>query len=128
MVDGISFTGRRSSIAIAPDGNPIISYDAEPNSLLKVAKCSQPDCSGTISLSTVDQSLGLDSPDTSITIGSDGRPIISYLSSNEGLLVAWCHNLSCSSFTITPLDVLGAPPGTSITVGTDGLAVISYSC
>jgi hypothetical protein len=67
--------------------------------------------------------------DTSITIGTDGLPVISYYdNTNYDLKVAKCGNSACSSGnTITSVDT-GGNVGlyTSITIGTDGLPVISY--
>lgn len=65
---------------------------------------------------------------SSVTIGSDGLPLISYQdTTNLDLQVAHCNDLTCSTRTITPLDTAGSVGYyTSITVGTDGLGLISY--
>jgi hypothetical protein len=65
---------------------------------------------------------------TSITIGSDGLPVISYHDATNGdLKVAHCSDTSCTSATITALDSAGVVGlYTSITIGFDGLPVISY--
>jgi predicted regulator of Ras-like GTPase activity (Roadblock/LC7/MglB family) len=65
---------------------------------------------------------------TSITIGADGLPIISYAITSSGdLKVAHCDNAACSSAAITTLDSTGGVGRyTSITIGVDGLPIISY--
>jgi hypothetical protein len=64
---------------------------------------------------------------TSITMGSDGLPVISYLDGLKGLMVAHCSNLECSSAKLTIVDGEENLGGhMSITVGADGLPVISY--
>jgi len=75
----------------------------------------------------------LDSTDTvglytSVTIGSDGFPLISYYDYTNGALkVAHCSNVACSSATLTTLDSTGTVGlHTSVTIGSDGLPLISY--
>jgi len=62
---------------------------------------------------------------SSITIGVDGLPIISYCAGN--LKVAHCDNITCTSGTATTLDSDGnVGPFTSITIAADRLPIISY--
>ena len=56
---------------------PVISYYDTTNDDLKVAKCANAACSSGTTLSTVD-STGNVGYYTSITIGTDGYPVISY--------------------------------------------------
>jgi hypothetical protein len=66
---------------------------------------------------------------TSITIGTNGLPVISYYdASNQNLKVARCGNPSCSAGnTINTTDSEGSVGSyTSMTIGTDGLSVFSY--
>jgi len=65
---------------------------------------------------------------TSITIGTDGLPVISYYDmSNGDLKVAHCSDTACTSVSTTILDSTGDIGWyTSITIGADGLPVISY--
>ena len=122
--------GRYSSITINADGLPIISYYDTANTNLKVVHCSEIDCSNTSSntITTVD-SLGILGEYTSITIGADGLPIISYYdnATKNNLKVAHCSNVSCSSSTLTIIDSTeDVGYYTSITIGADGLPIISY--
>jgi hypothetical protein len=64
----------------------------------------------------------------SVTIGSDGLPLISYYDFDAGdLLVTHCNDLVCSNATTTKIDgddYVGTY--NSITIGTDGMGLISY--
>jgi hypothetical protein len=123
--------GLVTSITIGTDGLPVISYYDSTNTNLKVAKCGNASCSSGNTLTTLD-STGDVGFYTSITIGTDGLPVISYPyfdSTNTNLKVAKCGNASCSAGnTLTIVDSTAASVGThtSITIGTDGLPVISY--
>ena len=77
-------------------------------------------------LSTVDS--GLEVAYTSITIGADGLPIISYYDdTNDDLKVAKCTTSSCSSSTITTVDSAGlVGKYSSIAIGMNGIPIISY--
>jgi hypothetical protein len=65
---------------------------------------------------------------TSITIGVDGQPVISYYDFTNGdLKVAHCGDAACTTSTTRAVDSTGNVGGyTSITIGADGLPVISY--
>lgn len=61
---------------------------------------------------------------TSITIGADGLPLISYRDQTANRLkVAHCNDLICSAATITTINT--PAQHTAITIGSDGLGVIS---
>ena len=126
VVDNNQDVGLYSAVAIGVDGFPIISYQDAKERELKVAHCSDVNCSSA-TISTVDDSgtVGLY---TSIAIGADGFPIISYFhDSDETLNIAHCENVLCTRAEINDLDrggVIGLY--TSIAIGDDGLAIISY--
>ena len=65
---------------------------------------------------------------TSVTIGIDGRALISYSDSTNGdLKVAHCADLACTTATVTTVDSAGDVGwDSSITIGADGLGLISY--
>jgi hypothetical protein len=124
--------GDRTSIAIGVDGFPIISYQDVATHALQVAKCVTPDCSGSTVISTLDGSPNVVASYSSIAIGSDGLPVVSYedFSTVEGLKVAKCVNAECSgTSTITIVDGgVDTSVGSynSIAIGVDGFPVISY--
>jgi len=128
-VDSNGDVGSFTSITIGTDGLPIISYYDATNGDLKVAHCGNASCSSGNTLTTVDSNDDNVGQYTSITIGIDGLPIISYYDATNGdLKVAHCGNASCSSGnTLTTIDSNGDVGSfTSITIGTDGLPIISY--
>lgn len=93
------WTPRNHSLVIGADGLPIISYSGGLDNL-KVIHCYSPECrdentSADITISTLD-SLGHVGEYSSITIGSDGLPLISYFDSdNLDLKSAHCSNELC---------------------------------
>ena len=127
-VDSVGGVGQYTSITIGTDGLPVISYSDVTNSDLKVVKCGNAACSSGNTLTTVDSGGDVGSF-KSITIGTDGLPVISYSDfTNFDLKVAHCGNAACSSGnTLTTVDS-GGDVGSfnSITICTDGLPVISY--
>jgi hypothetical protein len=123
-------TGKYNSITIGTDGLPIISYYDVTNADLRVAHCETIDCYPPSTRTTVD-STGDVGQYSSIAIGTDGLPIISYFdTSNTHLKVAHCENQSCTSpATITTVDSSsGVSTGqySSIAIAFDGYPIISY--
>ena len=129
---GGNVVGQYSSITIGTDGLPVISYYDATNHDLKVAKCGDASCTpASATLNTVDPSAGDVGQYTSITIGTDGFPVISYYDGTNGnLKVAKCGDAACTpaSATLNTVDPSAGDVGqhTSITIGTDGFPVISY--
>jgi hypothetical protein len=127
-IDSAGFVGEYASITIGYDGLPIISYYDASNRDFKLAKCGDSSCSSGNTVTTLD-SVGYVGKYTSITIGTNGLPVISYYdASNQNLKVARCGNPSCSAGnTINTTDSEGSVGSyTSMTIGTDGLSVFSY--
>ena len=126
-VDGL--TGEYNDIAIGVDGLPIISYHEFINGSLIVLHCEDLNCQKVMRTE-------LDSDEffnngigryTSIAIGPDGLPIISYHASASGeLRVAHCADIACTQASIAVVDSNGVGEGTSIAIGSDGLPIISY--
>jgi len=116
------------SVAIDSDGLPVIAYYDATNWGLEVNKCTNASCS-THTNSIVDPGPSVNRGlYTSVAIGTDGFPIISYYDSTNGdLKVAKCGNIDCSSGnTITSVDTVNnVGQYTSIAIGRDGLAMIS---
>ena len=107
----------------------LISYNDTTNGDLKAAHCDDVACSSA-TISTIDDGgadrVGLD---TSITIGTDGLGLISYLDfTNEDLKVAHCDNIACTDATTTTIESTGTIVlVTSITIGIDEL-VLRHAC
>jgi len=122
------FVGQYTSIAIGADNLAIISYDDAGFGDLKVVHCTNTACS------THDTPVALDTTGivgqyTSIAIGADNLPIITYYDSTNGdLKVVHCTNTACSTHdTPAALDTTGnVGRYTSIAIGADNLAIISY--
>lgn len=114
-----------TSMAVGPDGLPVIaSYDNNA-AALRVTKCRNPACTGG-SLTTL-----TDGPVTGIfpfvAIGADGLPLIAHEDGTVGgLRVTRCGNPGCTFGNVSTLvDSGGGHP--SIAIGADGLPVISHS-
>lgn len=128
-LDSTGNVGTATAIAIGRDGLGLISYIDYDNYQLKVAHCSNIECS-TATTTVIDSAPGIDRHTTSIVIGADSLGLISYsLSSidSNGLKVAHCSNLDCSSSSTYVLDPDYVGKDSSITIGSDGLGLISYT-
>ena len=127
--DPVNQVGEYISMAIGADGLPVISYRDVTANTLKVAKCMNAGCTGTSTITTIDDpaSWGYYS---SIAIGADGLPVISYWGdATTTLKVAKCVNVACTATSVSTVDApavnqVGA--WTSIEIGTEGFPVISY--
>ena len=71
-------SGWYTSIAIGADGLPVISYRDDTAFALKVAHCGNAACSAGNTIITVDDPPAYVGHYTSIAIGTDGLPVISY--------------------------------------------------
>jgi len=99
IVDDVDDVGEFNSIAIGDDGLPVISYYDRTAGALKVAKCNDKACTGgNETITTVDDPPTSAGFQTSITIGADGRPVISYWqydAAGARLKVTRCGNAAC---------------------------------
>ena len=93
----------------------------EPDPLVKVAHCGNLTCTAGNTLTT----LNCCATPSSIAIGADGLPIVSYF----GGAIKHCGNITCTASntgtTLDRADTFGHE--TSIAIGTDGLPVVSYA-
>ena len=127
-VDNAASVGGEASLAIGSDGLPVMSYFDAKNGDLRVARCANPVCSAGTASSTVD-AAGVTGRFSSLAIGTDGLPLISYYDVTNGdLKVAHCTNLACSSnVTTSVIDNTGdVGQFTSLVIGSDGIGVVSY--
>lgn len=125
-LDSTGDVGYFTSATVGTDGRGLISYYDNTNADLKVAHCSNMDCSAAV-LTTLD-SAGVVGSVSSITLGADGHGLIAYRdNSSHALKVAHCSNINCTAATLTILDNGNdVGYGNSVTVGADGLGLISY--
>ena len=127
-LDSTGNVGLHTSIAIGANNYPIISYQVFLASDLKVYSCSDTSCS-TGTAYTLNSGLEFVGDYTSIAIGADNNPIISYYKLTGYDLQAFkCSNTSCSSGgTAYTLDNAGdVGQFTSIAIGADNNPIISY--
>jgi predicted regulator of Ras-like GTPase activity (Roadblock/LC7/MglB family) len=125
-VDSTGDVGRYTSIAIGTDGLAIISYYDVTNTDLKALKCGNAACSSGNTTTTVHTSVQTVGLYTSIAIGADGLPVISYYNFNATqLYLAKCGNAACSSGNAT-VAVVSNGEHTSLAIGADGFPVISH--
>lgn len=128
-VDRDGIVGSGPAIAIAADGFPIISYFDATNQDLKLIHCTNSLCTSHDAPVTLD-SAGDVGANTSIAIGADGFPLISYSAvDTPALKVIHCTNTFCTSAD-TPATLVTsgtAPIYSSLAIGTDGFPVITYS-
>jgi hypothetical protein len=134
-LDNAGDVGAYTSATIGTDGLGLISYrDSTPTKgNLKVAHCNDTACTSA-SVSTVDNTANHDVGSySSVTIGSDGFGLISYVDYDQialgsDLKVAHCNNAACTSAGLSTLDNTAAYVGTatSTTLGADGRVLISY--
>jgi hypothetical protein len=129
-VDTAGSVGYWTSIAIGTDGNPVISYLDATHNDLKVARCNDPICAGrNETLSTVDAATHVFA-DTSLAIGTDGNPVISYYDgTNDSLKVARCNDPACAGGdeTLSTVDVTSDVGFyNSLEIGVDGNPVVGY--
>jgi hypothetical protein len=95
--------GGFTSIAVGTDGFGVVSYQDQTNQDLKVAHCTNAACSAMTQVAVVDQFGNLASEATSISIGADGLPLISYTDlTTPALKVAHCGDVACSRPLGTP--------------------------
>lgn len=100
--------GEFVDLALGADGFPVMAYADLPTGILTVAKCLDATCSASPTIHAVEGAPGGASVGryTSIAIGTDGNPIISYQDfGNQALKVAKCVDNACAApATISTLD------------------------
>ena len=129
-VDTGGNVGEHISIAIGADGLPLIAYYDASNGDLKAVHSEDVACTQA-TISTLD-GAGVLAKDvgqyTSIAIGGDGVPVISYYNATDGdLRFARCVDMACTSVAQSTVDSIGdVGQYSSIAIGDDGLPIMSY--
>ncbi len=125
--------GVEPSLAVGADGRPVISHAAAAgiNTILKMTRCGNPDCSsGNATVTVHDASPFNVGAESTIAIGADGLPVISYREITRGRLwVAKCGDASCSAGNTTTM-VPGLPrmgEYSALAIAHDGLPLVVMS-
>lgn len=125
--DSAAYIGLNSHMIIDPAGLPFIAYNDGSNSSLKTAKCTNTDCSSTVTIETVDNSFNTGTFND-VIFGSDNLPIIAYTENTlDQIRIAKCNNSDCSdSSTYTIDSATDYVNAISIINGRDNLPIIAY--
>jgi hypothetical protein len=129
-VDSALNVGWYTALALDSAGNPVISYWDFGNGDLRVAKCSNPTCTGSKTIRLVD-ATGAVGEYTALALNSSGNPIISYYDATRGeLKLVYCGDATCTSGnSFRAMDGIGmANVGqhTALKLDSSGNPVISY--
>jgi LPXTG-site transpeptidase (sortase) family protein len=107
LVDGANNVGYdQISLQLDGSGFPIMSYYDSTLTALKVAHCSDADCSGAINIAVVDNS-GAVGQFSSIKWDGAAATISYYDATNGALKIAYCADADCSSASIETIDDTG---------------------
>ncbi len=125
-LDSMGDVGREASLAIGSDGLGLIAYRNYSDQNLKVAHCSNAACTS-VTISTLDD--GSFSPmggAISIGIGSDGLGLISYFGYSDGLKIAHCNDVACTSASFASVAAASLANGVDAVIGADGRALLVF--
>jgi hypothetical protein len=128
--DPANVVGDHTSIAVPADGRPVIAYRDVTGGDLKIMKCGNAACTSGNVTNVVDNAFFV-GQFTSIAIGADGLPIVSYYHDIGRLKVVKCGDAACAPATNT-VSIVDSPLNTSvgrytsIAIPADGLPLISY--
>lgn len=126
-VDSVGDIGEYASMALGADGFARISYYDAANKDLKFARCANDGCSAK-NITAVDSEGDQGSAYSSIAIGSDNMPRISYYdATSKDLKFARCTNIDCTARVITAIDSAGdVGQFSALALGANDFAMISY--
>jgi len=116
--------GEDTSIAIRPNGFPVVVYRDVAAQTLKLYDCTNESCSSGV-IRTLESSVNVSAGDISMALRSDGRPFVAYHESSSFTVRAYdCANVSCSSGAVRFLGSEAAE-GTSVQIRADGRPLIA---
>jgi hypothetical protein len=95
---------------------------------LKIARCTTAACTA-VTATNLDVTASTVGGFTSIAVGLDGIPLVSYQDGTSlDLKIARCTTPACTAVATTAVDTTGFVGSfTSIALGADGLPVVSYN-
>ncbi|MGH3041708.1 MAG: hypothetical protein ACRDNG_08235 [Gaiellaceae bacterium] len=128
-VDVTGVVGDPTSVGVGVDGLPVVSYRDGTKGDLSVLHCGNVACTSGNVVTPVDPSADPLGYHTSIAIGADGYPIVSYYDgSSNDLKFLRCGNTACTAGNEAVALDTGGTVGqyTSIALGADGVPVVSY--
>lgn len=120
---------RYTSLAIGPNGFPILTYAKQGYDEYHYGSCQNAACSSVLSGKIWEDMFGTDPAEhSSLAIGIDGGPVFAfYHASQTGLRVMACSDPNCSSYADTAIDYAGdVGQYPSMTIGKDGFPIIAY--
>ena len=124
VLDNNGQNGFGVSAATGANGFPLASYTAAPTggspTSLRVASCTNAACSSP-TLTTLVASNVSTTQRTSIAVGPDGLPVITYSDTTGHLHLAHCSNIQCTAAATTLVDSRATLVDASVTIGVDGL-------
>jgi len=127
--DPADLVGREPAITIGTDGFAIISHFDDTVKGLRITHCTTISCNAATS-ANVDDVADIVGQASSITIGSDGLPIVaSRNASAKALRVSHCNDIPCTSAVSTNVDSTGNSPGFTpdVAIGADGMAIATHA-
>lgn len=111
--------GEETSIAIRPNGFPVVVYRDVAALALKLYDCASDTCtSGTVRI--LDDSVNVSS-NISMVLRADGRPFIAYYETTGITLRAYdCANINCSSGAVRSFSSINSVNGLDVQIRADG--------
>ncbi len=118
---------------IASNGFPLFTYNNWTNHTLRAFACTNATCSAGSGIELTPPSAGIENDFTSVALGSDGFPVISYRDGGV-LRIFHCTSADCGAASGTPAGsstavnpiTTGTLEGTSIAIGTDGFPIVAF--
>jgi hypothetical protein len=129
----VQFTGANPSMDVDFDGNPVIAYlgysdtrgpEGEPVAVPKLLVCENTSCTSSTTVELDDEGNF-----PVLALAEDGVPVVAYPAwggDGEELLLAWCADTACSTWTTETLHVGYFASPTALVLRPDGSAVAVY--
>jgi|GEM_PF-1092534 len=135
-IDTLGTKGGYSSITFGPDFLPVASYYSDTGTpSISLVKCGNLGCSSGNTTTVINSDAWIGN--SSIAIGADELPIVSYYMKNTGdfgvqeydLLITKCGSAACNgngNTTVTVDSISNVGDFSTIAIGADGLPIIAY--